>query len=423
METTSADLFVGLDWGCQQHLVVAVDAAGQRLGAASFETDLAGLQALRDWVLQLAGGDSSRVVVGLERPDQPVVSVLQQAGLRVGHLNPKQTAHFRDRYSPSGAKDDTRDAAVLADSLRTDAKVFTEVLPDPAEVVELAALSKLRDDLQVDWFRLINRLRDQLQQFYPQVLELWVDGQPDAFCCRLLELAPTPTDACQLRLQTVENLRRRHRLRRFTAREVLDCLRAPGLPCAPGVEAAAATWVRLTVPLLQTLKAQLTATEQQLEQCLARLRQAPCDETTPELQAAQRVATALARLPFAGTLTHAVLVSEAWRPLAAGDLQAVRTRGGTAPVTRASGRSRSVTMRRACGRRLRRALYHWARLAAQADAHWEQAYDALRARGQTQGRALRTVADRLLKVLLAMIRDGTAYDPGRWSDQPAPQAA
>jgi hypothetical protein len=36
---------------------------------------------------------------------------------------------------------------------------------------------------------------------------------------------------------------------------------------------------------------------------------------------------------------------------------------------------------------------------------------ALRAKGHSHGRALRGVADRLLAVLIAMLRSGTLYDP------------
>ena len=50
-------------------------------------------------------------------------------------INPKQLDRFRDRYSPAGAKDDRRDAFVLADSLRTDPHCFHAVrLDEPARL-------------------------------------------------------------------------------------------------------------------------------------------------------------------------------------------------------------------------------------------------------------------------------------------------
>lgn len=55
-------------------------------------------------------------------------------------------------------------------------------------------------------------------------------------------------------------------------------------------------------------------------------------------------------------------------------------------------------------------MYHWARVAAQRDPIAGAQYDALRERGHTHGRALRSVADRLLRVLMAMLKSGTLYE-------------
>ena len=41
------------------------------------------------------------------------------------------------------------------------------------------------------------------------------------------------------------------------------------------------------------------------------------------------------------------------------------------------------------------------------------AYAALRARGKTHGRALRSIADRLLALACAMLRDHTVFDVSR----------
>ena len=61
-------------------------------------------------------------------------------------------------------------------------------------------------------------------------------------------------------------------------------------------------------------------------------------------------------------------------------------------------------MRQACHMRLRTAVYHWARVATQHDALSRRRYAALRQRGHSHGRALRTVADRLLAVACAMLK-------------------
>ena len=72
--------FVGVDWGSEAHQVCIIDVA-------------------------------------IEVPHGPVVEALMEHGFVVHSLNPKQLDRFRDRFSPAGAKDDRRDARVLADAL------------------------------------------------------------------------------------------------------------------------------------------------------------------------------------------------------------------------------------------------------------------------------------------------------------------
>ena len=78
-----------------------------------------------------------------------------------------------------------------------------------------------------------------------------------------------------------------------------------------------------------------------------------------------------------------------------------------------TGKSVLVRMRYACNHRLRNALYHWGRVSAQHDPSTRRHYRALRQRGHGHARAIRGVIDRLLVVLMAMLRTGTTYDPAR----------
>jgi hypothetical protein len=106
------------------------------------------------------------------------------------------------------------------------------------------------------------------------------------------------------------------------------------------------------------------------------------------------------------------MLAEAARPLAARDYQSLRAQAGAAPVTRQSGKTRVVLMRRACNRRLRAAVFHWARNSIRLDAHSRAHYQRLRIR-HGHARALRGVADRLLDVLITLLKTRTLYDPAR----------
>ena len=118
--------------------------------------------------------------------------------------------------------------------------------------------------------------------------------------------------------------------------------------------------------------------------------------------------------PGVGRQVAATMLAEASRPLRARDYHTLRLYVGIAPVTKWSGKRRlrpHVQMRRACNRRLRQAAYHWARVSLLYDGPSRAYYDALRARGHTHGRALRSVIDRWFRILMAMLRPGTLYDP------------
>ena len=116
-------------------------------------------------------------------------------------------------------------------------------------------------------------------------------------------------------------------------------------------------------------------------------------------------------MPGIGQIVLATLLAEATQALTARDYHTLRILTGVAPVTRRSGKSRVVTMRRACNKRLRDAMYHWARVAVQHDAVSRERYAELRGRGKRHGHALRTVSERLLRVACSMLLNRTPYDP------------
>ena len=109
----------------------------------------------------------------------------------------------------------------------------------------------------------------------------------------------------------------------------------------------------------------------------------------------------------------AALLAEGGDAVRRRDFAALRCLCGVAPVTRRSGKSMIVTRRLAAHDRLRDAAYHWARVAAHRDPASHDKYQSLRARGHGHARALRSVADRLLSVACAMLRDRAHFDPHR----------
>ena len=400
--------FVGIDLGGDAHQVMVVDAEGNVVAERVVKHEGEALARLSAWLVELAG-EADSMAVAIESPRSAVVEMLVERGFAVFTVNPKQLDRFRDRHTMAGAKDDRRDAFVLATSLRTDESCFHRVRLDDPLVVQLREVSRLHDSLGEELRRLANQLRDQLHRAYAAVLQ-WCPAADEPWLWTLLAEAPTQAQGARLRQVKVTRILRGHRIRRFKPEELLATLRSPLLPTAPGVAEAAAEHIQLLVPRLQLVHEQRARVGRRIDALLQQLATAG-EDVPPEAKHEHRDVEIIQSLPGVGRIVAAAMLAEASQPLTERDYHAIRAHGGLAPVTRRSGKRSQVLMRRACNIRLRNALYHCARTAMQGDGRSRAHYAELRARGHSHGRALRSVADRLLRILIAMLKTDTLYAP------------
>jgi Transposase len=189
--------FVGIDWGSQQHQVCILDRDRRLVGERTVDHDGASLAQLAAWLWTVSAGHPQRVSVAIEVPRGAIVEGLVERGFHVFAINPKQLDRFRDRHSVAGAKDDRRDAFVLADSVRTDRPSFRRLHLDAPPLLLLRELSRVEETLLEDFRRSANRLREQLHRFYPQMLQL-CSAADEPWLWDLLHLAPTPAHAMLL---------------------------------------------------------------------------------------------------------------------------------------------------------------------------------------------------------------------------------
>jgi transposase len=407
MTSTSFSLSVGIDCGSQTHQVCVLNREGVVVGERRVEHAGGDLQNMSDWLLTLGERDPAQILIAIEVPHGAVVETLLERGFPVHAINPKQLDRFRDRYSAAGPKDDRRDAWVLASAVQTDRTAFRAVASNPALIVQLRELSRLDTELGEELTRTTNRLRDQLQRYYPSLLRL-CPAADEPWLWQLLALAPTPADGQRCRRAALERLLKQARIRRFTADDLHAALAAPPLRVAPGTSEAASHYIRILLPRLQLLHTQRKASAHDLTRLLHEVSAEPVGD-----EREHHDVTILLSLPGVGVRIGAMMLAEAYQPLRARDYHALRTLAGLAPVTKASGKRRLVTMRYACNHPLRSACYHWARCAAQSDAPARRHYTILRQAGHSHARALRGVADRLLAVLIGMLKTGTLYDHQR----------
>jgi transposase len=400
--------FAGIDWATETHQVCLIEAEGGKIiGERAFAHGGEGLAELCDWLASTSGAEPPMIAVAIEAPHGPVVEILLERRFQVDAVNPKQLDRFRDRFTVAGAKDDRRDAYVLADALRTDRHCFRRLAVEDPIVIELREWSRMAEDLQQERNRLGNRVREQLWRYYPQALELGDDLAADWFL-ELWALAPTPAKAAHLRESRVTGLLKAHRIRRIETAEVLRILGQKPLVVAGGTVEAAIAHITAVAARLKLVNQQIKQAHRQLDELSDKLAESR-EEDAPGQKSEQHDVTILRSLPGVGRIVLATLLGEAAEPLRKRDYHALRTLSGVAPVTRRSGKRCVVLMRQACHLRLRTAVYHWARVAIQHDARSRARYAELRKRGHSHGRALRSVADRLLAVACAMLKTQTTF--------------
>jgi transposase len=415
--------FIGIDWGTVNHVVSVGAADGTILEELTVPHTSAELERFAAHLTTLTGGQWARIAVGIEVPRGAVVELLLERGAAVFALNPKQLDRFRDRFSVAGAKDDRLDARVLSSALRTDRARFRRVAVDDPLVLQLREWTRADAVLAEDLGALTRRLRELVHRIAPQWLTLSANAD-DPWFWGLLDVAATPTLGQRLRRAKVQSLLRRYRVRRVTPDAVLAALHTPPLQVAPGTVEAVVSHIQLLLPRLRLVAEQRRACTAALEAVLATLAESPVagGHDDPPVSGGtgtrpQPSDVAIMRsAPGVGPIVSAILLADAGPLVATRSYEGLRAVAGVAPVRQQTGKQRrgTVSMRRACNVRLRNACYHWARNSIRLDAGAKAYYAALRARGHSSARALRSVADRWLRILIAMLNGGTLYDPSRF---------
>jgi transposase len=395
------DVFCGIDWAEDHHDIALVDRDGGLLARARVGDDAAGLARL---LQLLAGhGDSAEdpVPVAIETPRGLLVACLRATGRQVYPVNPMAVARYRDRHSVAGRKSDHGDAVVLANVLRTDLHAHRP-LPDDSELAQaVAVLARAQQDAVWDRVAAHNKLRSHLREYYPGFLAAFAAARggimrPEARA--ILAAAPTPAEAARLTLAQLRAL-----------------LKKAGR--SRGIDAEAA---RLREAFRKEQMRQLPLVEQAMgRQALALLRQldAAC-ASADDLEAAATEsfnqhpdAGIITSFPGTGALTGARVLAETGDDRSRfHDAKGLKAYAGAAPITRASGKSRSVTHRKVKNNRLAAAGYTWAFAALTASAGARAHYDRRRDAGDRHAAAQRNLFGRLLGCLHHCLATGQHYD-------------
>jgi transposase/transposase IS116/IS110/IS902 family protein len=404
-------VFVGIDWAEKQHDVELISESGQRLRRLRISHGVQGLTQLQETISEFAS-ESSQVVVGIESDHGLLVNVLVGSGYTVYPVNPKVAAQYRDRQSPAGSKSDAGDAGMLANLVRNDRHRHRPLAGDSDQGLEIRARARAHLRAIRVMLRMRNQLRSLLLEFYPAVLPLLAEEDiRDALA--ILSVAPNPLLGRGLSRSKIESTLRRHgRQRNLATRavKIQELLRGPQLELnQPRLVSAHSDETASLVRRLLQARQEVALLEEQL---------GPIFRDHPDAD------IYLSFPGLADVLGARVLGESGDDPTRYRDARSRRNYVGNSPVTRASGKKREVRRRVVRNRRLADATFCWAQSAINVSPGACQLYERLRARGKHHNEALRVVANKLVGILHACLRDRRLYDADiAWRSQPIADAA
>ena len=376
------------------------DARDENRAAGQHDTQegVAGMARLHELIGQHLGehAEDAEVVIGIETDRGPWVAALVAAGYTVYGVNPLQASRYRERHGVSGAKSDRGDSHMLADMVRTDSHQLRAVAGDSPGAGAVKAVARTHKTLIWERTRHTQRLRYQLREYFPAALAAFEDLDA-ADTLELLAKAPDPARAAKLTRAQISAALKRARRRDIPARAtaIMAALRGAQLGQPPAITAAYAATVRSLIAVVTVLNEQVKVLESEVEADFGRHPDAEIYLSQPGLG------------PVLGARVLGEFGDDPDR-YASG--KARKNYAGTSPVTRASGKKKSVAARFIRNDRLIDALMAQAQSALNASPGARALYDAERARGMDHNPALRKLANRLVGIQHGCLKTRTLYD-------------
>jgi transposase len=310
-------------------------------------------------------------------------------------------ARYRERHAVTRKKSDHLDAMVLANILRTDATAH-RTLPADSELAQaVAVLARAQQDAVWDRTQAGNKLRSHLREYFPGYLaavQPILGGLCSPLARVLLAAAPTPGQAARLTKVQMRAIGKKAGRKRGIEAEVErlhTALRVPQMRHLPLVEEAMG---RQTLTLVRKLDTACTSADELAEASAESFEKYPDAEI-------------ITSFPGLGSLTGARVLAEIGDDRSRfADAKALKAYAGAAPVTRASGKSLSVMVRRVKNQRLAAAGYVWAFASLTASPGARAHYDRRRADGDRHTSAQRNLFNRMLGCLHHYLTKRVGYD-------------
>ena len=396
-------LILGCDVGSETHYMRAIDTRGRELSRAAFpfSNDLEGFQSAREWAVKIAAEyNKSQIVLGLEPTGHYwfcLATWMISNGISVVQVNPYAVKQTKEVEDNSQLKDDRKDPKLIANLVK-DGNFGMPYLLEKL-YGELRGLSMFRDQLNEDRIRTINRMHREMKIYFPEYKDALgkVDG---AFSLELLKQAPFPDDLAALGEDGIRKIWHDARLRGrgySRAGEILRYAKA-----SVGIKdgaAAGRTAVKWFVQKILELDAELDVIEGQINQ--------KCQEIPH--------AGNILEISGIGKNTLSGILAEMGDISRFDDVKEIQKLSGLGLVACSSGKHKGETKISHRGRkRLRYWLFQAAKSAVAHAGEFKELHIYYTARADNplkKMQSLIVIACKLLRIIYAILKKGTVYDP------------
>jgi transposase len=398
-------LFVGVDLGLDRNVAVVLNGRAERLDRFSFPHERDGYDYFYGRLERMRQRQQApAVLVGMEPTNyfwKLLATDMEQHRADYGYrlVNPYTVKKNREGNQLDRSKDDNRDAFTIGDLLRTGKFTLTRLLH--GGYAELRQYVTLYDRLQRDMRRQKAVIWNLVGQLFPELARVFKDLEGQTALAMLRHHAAAMAVGQMSQAAFVAAVRTDFQGRRLQVTKLCraHALAAHSVGLKDGVQALQLA-LRLHIETLEALQRQWQDVCAVLVDTFLAL---------PE-------AEYLLSVHGLGVITAAIILSEIGNPAHFTNGRQLVKLAGTQPVPNLSGRkTRSQTPMSHKGRpRLRTALFFAVMRLVQWDDAFARQYSRLQTREKnplTKMEALGALMNKLLRILWALMRHRTFYDP------------
>jgi transposase len=393
--------FIAIDWADQKH-AFSLQVAGQdkkETGTLEQKPEVIG-----PWVAKLRERFGGRpIAVAVEQSRGALIhALLSYDFLVIYPLHPATVAKFREAFKSSGAKSDPLDTEQILQILTKHLELLKPLKPDTEQTRLLGRLVEDRRKLVDLRTSHIEALSAALKEYFPQALQALSANLCSRLAGDFLKKWPTFEAFQQAQPSTIKRFYYGHNVRNPELIQKVLSLAQNSRPLTadPAIIQSSSRLSQTYSEMIQTLNPII----EQYASCIAKV------------FAAHPEAYLFNPLPGAGpTMAPRLLAffgTDRSRYEAAYNVQSF---SGVAPVTKSSGKTKLVYMRRACPKFDRQSFHEFARLSL-AKCQWARNYvDYYTAKGKKFHTIIRALAYKWIRILFRCWKDRKPYNDDQYT--------